>query len=80
MFITELFDSRIPGYRTEEDDNSVVKLADLRKTKLTLGHINKVRMANDVRRFEHEDKLKKVSKQYKPAAEGGAMGAAPMGV
>jgi len=80
MFITELFDGRLPGYRTEEDDNSVVKLADLRKTKLTLGHINKVRMANDVRRFEHEDKLKKVSKQYKPAAEGGAAGAAPMGV
>lgn len=75
MFITELFDSRMPGYRTEKDDNSVQHLSDIRKTKITLAHINKLRMANDVRKFEHEDKLKKVSKQYKaPAAEGGAAG------
>lgn len=80
MFITELFDGRLPGYRTEKDDNSVMKLSDLRKTKLTLGHINKIRMASDVRKFEHEDKLKKISSQYKtPAAEGGA-GAIPGGI
>ena len=59
MFIAELFDGRQPGYRTEKDDNSVQHLKDLRKSKITLGHINKLRMANDVRKFEHEDKLKK---------------------
>ena len=80
MFITELFDARLPGYRTEKDDNSVQHLSDIRKTKITLAHINKLRMANDVRKFEHEDKLKKVAKQYKaPAAEGGA-GGMPVGI
>lgn len=75
MFITELFDARVPGYRTEKDDNSVQHLKDLRKTKLTFAHLNKLRMANDIRKFEHEDKLKKVSAQYKaPAAQGGAGG------
>ena len=72
----ELFDGRLPGVRTEKDDNSVMKLGDLRKTKITLAHLNKLRMANDVRRFEHEDKLKKVATQYKPpaAAAGGPAG------
>ena len=80
MFITELFDARMPGYRTEKDDSSIQHLNDLRKTKITFAHLNKIRMANDVRKFEHEDKLKKVSSQYKPAAEAGGPGAAPMGV
>ena len=80
MFIMELFDGRMPGYRTEKDDNSAMKLGDMRKTKLTLAHLNKLRMANDVRKFEHEDKLKKVTKQYKAAAEPGAAGDMPGGI
>jgi hypothetical protein len=77
MYVMEIFNGNndLPGHRTEKDDNSVVKLGDMRKTKLTLAHINKLRMANDIRKFEHEDKLKKVSKQYKAAPEGGGMGA-----
>ena len=77
MFVMEIFDgnNNLPGMRSEKDDNSVVKLVDMRKTKLTLAHLNKLRMANDIRKFEHEDKLKKVSKQYKAAPEGGGMGA-----
>lgn len=74
MFISELFEPAAPGYREENDDQSVMKLHDLRKTKLTFAHINKLRMANDVRKYEHEDKLKQVSKQYKPAADPAAMG------
>lgn len=75
MFISELFNPVAPGYRDENDDNSVQHLSDLRKTKLTFAHLNKLRMANDVRKFEHEDKLKQVSKQYKAAAgAGGPMG------
>jgi len=67
----------LPGYNTEKDDNSVLKLKDLRKTRLTLAHLNKLRIANDVRKFEHEKKLKSVAKQYQPAPEAGA---APMGM
>jgi hypothetical protein len=67
----------LPGYNTEKDDNSVLKLKDLRKTRLTLAHLNKLRIANDVRKFEHEKKLKSVAKQYQPAPEAGA---APVGM
>ena len=70
----EILDSRLPGYRTEKDDNSITHLNDLRKTKITLAHLNKIRMANDVRKFEHEEKLKKVSAQYKAPAAGGPAG------
>jgi hypothetical protein len=77
MLLVNLFENpeKMPaGYRTEKDDHSVMKLSDLRKTRLTLAHLNKLRMANDVRKFEHEKKLKNISKQYKaPAPEGGAM-------
>ena len=45
-----------------------MKLSDLRKTRLTLADLNRLRMANDVRRVEHETKLEQVTKQYKPPA------------
>jgi hypothetical protein len=65
------------GYASEKDDNTVLKLKDLRKTRLTLAHLNKLRIANDVRKFEHEKKLKSVASQYAPAPEAGA---APVGM
>jgi hypothetical protein len=80
MFVMELFEPAAPGYRTEKDDNSVTHLKDLRKTKITLAHLNKMRMANDVRKFEHEDKLKKVATQYKPPSAEGAAGGMPAGI
>lgn len=55
------------GYASEKDDNTVLKLKDLRKTRLTLAHLNKLRVANDVRKFEHEKKLQSVASQYAPA-------------
>jgi len=69
MFIAELFDNLPDAYHTEKDDNTALKLSDLRKTKLTLGQINRLRAMNDVRKFEHEQKLETISKQYKPAEE-----------
>lgn len=56
------------GYETEKDDNTTLKLSDLRKTKLTLAQINRLRIMNDVRALEHEQKLKTVKKQYKMPA------------
>jgi len=75
MNVFELFDPAPAGSRTEKDDNSVMKLSDLRKTRLSLEQINRMRIMNDVRKLEHEEKLKKVNKQYKAAgadASGGA--------
>ena len=63
MNVFELFDPAPAGSRTEKDDNSVMKLSDLRKTRLSLEQINRMRIMNDVRKLEHEEKLKKVNKQ-----------------
>ena len=78
MFITELFedeDSTIeptpPGYATEKDDQSTLKLSDMRKTRLTLAQINKLRMLNDIRTVEHSQKIKSLAAQYKAPADGG---------
>jgi hypothetical protein len=69
MNILEIFEPMPEGYRTEKDDNSAEKLSDLRKTKLTIKQLNRLRIMNDVRRLEHEQKIEKVQDQYKaPAA------------
>jgi hypothetical protein len=72
MNIFELFDPAPEGYYDEKADNSTLKMSDSRKTRLTLAHINQLRQSHDVRKLEHEEKLKAMSKQYQPAPEGGA--------
>lgn len=62
------------GYADEEQDNTPVKLEDLRKVKLTLEQIGRLRVMRDVRNFEQEKKKEVVGKQYKPApAEAGGI-------
>jgi len=68
MQLLELYNQVPDGYRKEKDDNSVIKISDTRKTRLTLNRLNKLRMMNDTRKLEHEKKLEKVSVQYKPPA------------
>lgn len=72
MFISELFEPTPDGYSTEKDDGSSTKLSDVRKTRLSLAQINRLRVMNDVRKFEHEKKLTTITKQYTPPAEPGA--------
>jgi len=70
MNILEIFEPTPPSYATEKNDNSAVKLSDLRKTKLTIKQLNRLRIMNDVRKLEHEQKLDSVRNQYKaPAAQ-----------
>lgn len=73
----ELFDPAPAGHYDERADQSTLKLDDSRKTRLTLAHLNQLRQSYDVRKLEHEQKLKSVSKQYAPAPEAGA---GPMGL
>jgi hypothetical protein len=81
MYVLELYSPTPSAYRTEKDDNSVIKLSDLRKTRLSLEQINRMRIMNDVRKLEHEEKLKKVNKQYKAAgADAGGGAGAPASV
>jgi hypothetical protein len=74
MIISEIFKPMPDGYSTEKDDNSAIKLSDVRKTRLSLAQINRLRVMNDVRKFEHEQKLTTISKQYKPPEEPAAPG------
>ena len=79
MLVIELFENdtieQLPtGYHSEQDDNSTLSLKDMRKTRLTLGQLQKLRILNDVRQLEFEQKVKKVAKQYSPPAEPGGMG------
>ncbi len=70
MNLLEIFEPTPAGYSTEKDDNTVVKLRDLRKTKLTLKQLNRLRIMNDIRKLEHEKKIEAVQTQYKaPPAE-----------
>lgn len=69
MNLIEVFGNDLPGYRTEKDDNTPVRLSDLRKTRVTLKQLNRLRIMNDVRKLEHEKDVEKVRNQYKaPAA------------
>lgn len=78
MRLYEMFDERPEDYTSEKDDHSVMKLSDLRKTRLTLAHLNKLRMANDVRKLEAEQSQEHIKQQYSaPPAE--AMGGGGLG-
>ena len=70
MNLLEIFEPMPTGYSTEKDDNTALKLSDLRKTKLTIKQLNRLRIMNDVRKLEHEKKIDSVQQQYKaPPAE-----------
>jgi len=71
MFIVDLFETESPGYRDEKQDNSVKKMGELRKSRLTLAQIKRLRQMNDVKKYENQKKVQEISKQYKPAAAAG---------
>lgn len=74
MILVEIFDNELLDTRQDpSEDQSVPKLKDVRKTKLTLADIHKLRMMSDVRRFEKESALKDIQRQYgaKPESAGG---------
>ena len=74
MLVQEMFNPEKPGYESKQADQTPFKMSDLRKTRLTLQHLNRLRQANDVRKFEAEKKIESVKKQYAaPAAPAGPM-------
>ena len=68
MQLLEFFED-LPGYRTEKDDNTTLKLSDVRKTRLTLKQLNRLRIMNDVRKLEHEQDLEQIRTQFKAPPE-----------
>jgi len=74
MNLLEVFEDLSQGYGSEREDNTPLKFSDLCKTKLTLKQLNRLRVMNDVRKLEHEQKIEQVQQQYKaPAAEAPVM-------
>lgn len=72
MLLIEFGKDLPTGYGTESEDGSSLDITDTRKTRLTFAQINRIRMVNDVRKFEKEQELESVSKQYAAPAEAGA--------
>ena len=65
MLLVEFSSISIPSKtRSDGDDQSVPKLSDVRKTKLTLNQIKKMRMMYEVKRYEQAQKIEKLKKQY----------------
>lgn len=74
MILNELF-SRAPDEMQDlSQDGTVPKYEDTRKTRLTLGQINRLRKMNDMRALEHEKDMAFVRKMYAPAPAAPEMG------
>jgi hypothetical protein len=74
MILTEMLEDDESGYYDPEDDNTTLKLSDLRKTRLTLLQLNKMRKMDDVRAYEQAEKIKYVQLQYAPKVDVAAGG------
>jgi hypothetical protein len=66
MILIEMFEDDETGYYDPEDDNTTLKLGDLRKTRLTLLQLSKMRKMDDVRSYEQAKKIEQVQLQYAP--------------
>lgn len=72
MILLEFFNAVPDGYQDLADDNSKPEWGESRKTKLTLGMINKIRKMKEVQSFERAKDLKLIRKQYgQPPQTGG---------
>lgn len=69
LFESSVIEPAPDGYRNEEEDQSSIKMSDVRKTRLTLAHLNKLRVVNDIRKLERERKIDTLSNQYKPPSQ-----------
>jgi len=71
MFLSEMFNANNGAYQDLSQDNTVEKLHDLRKTRLTLAQINQLRKMNDQRTVEYVEQMKLVRTMYAPPPSGG---------
>lgn len=72
MYLREFYEPVNDGFQDVRDDHSQPRWGESRKTKLTLGMINKIRRMSEVRAFERAKDLKKIRSQYgPPPATGG---------
>jgi len=70
MILHEILDTKLApqAFKSAGDDQAAPTLSSIRKNRLTLLQINKLRMINDIRRWEEKERLSKVRDQYTAAA------------
>ena len=57
-------------YEAENDDFSKRKIDDVRKSRLTLKHLNRLRKQREVHNIEHATRVERIKKIYaKPPAQ-----------
>ena len=71
MVLSEMFNHQSSDYQDLSQDQSVEKLHDLRKTRLTLAQISQLRKMNDQRNVEYTEQITRVRKQYGATAPAG---------
>lgn len=74
MILNELFSKAPEEMQDLSQDGTVPKYEDTRKTRLTLGQINRLRKMNDMRALEHEKDMSFVRKMYAPPPADAGMG------
>jgi len=72
MFILDIFEDSDLAV-DQQRDNSIKKMGELRKSRLTLAQIKRLRMMNDLKKYEQQKKVKGLSQQYRPAAAAGVV-------
>lgn len=72
--LNELFESRNDSMYDPEDDQTVYKLTDTRKPKLTLKVLNNLRKYRDFKVNEMDKRSSVVAIVYAPAPDAGAAG------
>lgn len=74
MILNELFSKAVDDMQDLSQDGTALKFEDSRKTRLTLGQINRLRKMNDMRALEHEKDMSFVRKMYAPPPADPGMG------
>ena len=71
MILLEILDTALAPeqFANPADDQAAPTLSSVRKSRLTLMQINKLRMMNDVRRFEEKERLGRIKDQYSSPAD-----------
>lgn len=74
MILNELFQKPVEDMQDQANDGTTLKYTDSRKTRLTLGQLNRLRKMNDMRALEHEQEMSFVRKMYAPPPAAPDMG------
>ena len=68
MLLLELYNPPIAGLQDVDQDRSQLRWREFRKSKISLGDLNRINEMLSVRAYEHAQDLKLIQDQYGPKA------------